>query len=305
MRDNIKSKLITFSILMANYNNAKYIKEAIKSVISQTYPHWELIIVDDVSTDNSIEKIKPYLKDNRIKLILHEKNIGYGGALKTAADNASNMILAVLDADDKLHENALKIMSEVYKNNPKYGFIYSTYWICDSNMQNPQIAKKVGPVDSQKTNLHGTNVSHFKTFQRDFYIKTKGYDPTQKRAVDKDIIFKMEEVTRFKFINKPLYYYRWHGKGLTQEKNRFLAELYHYIAKVKAYRRRVDTEIPNLTRKEIYFEYYRIMFYKLTHFLIYFYRLFKISNLIDIILNKIHLVPENVKIKFKFIKKLN
>jgi len=150
MRDNIKSKLITFSILMANYNNAKYIKEAIKSVISQTYPHWELIIVDDVSTDNSIEKIKPYLKDNRIKLILHEKNIGYGGALKTAADNASNMILAVLDADDKLHENALKIMSEVYKNNPKYGFIYSTYWICDFNMQNPQIAKKVGPVDSQK-----------------------------------------------------------------------------------------------------------------------------------------------------------
>ena len=71
MRDNTKSKPITFSILMANYNNSDNIEEAIQSVISQTYQHWKLIFVDDASTDNSIEIIKPYLKDNRIKLIIY------------------------------------------------------------------------------------------------------------------------------------------------------------------------------------------------------------------------------------------
>ncbi len=109
------SDTISFSILMANYNNGKYIKEAIESVISQTFPKWELIIVDDCSTDNSVVIIKSFLSENRIKLIQHKKNMGYGGSLKTAADNASNKFISILDSEDKLHENALEIMSESYR----------------------------------------------------------------------------------------------------------------------------------------------------------------------------------------------
>ena len=59
---------ISFSLLMTNYNNEKYIEEAINSVISQTYSNWELIIVDDCSTDNSIQIITPYLRNKKIKL---------------------------------------------------------------------------------------------------------------------------------------------------------------------------------------------------------------------------------------------
>ena len=54
---------------MANFNNSKYIKEAIKSIKNQTYNKWELIIVDDKSTDDSLKIINQYLKDKRIKLI--------------------------------------------------------------------------------------------------------------------------------------------------------------------------------------------------------------------------------------------
>ena len=75
---------------MASYGNDRYIEVAIKSVLFQTYPYWELLIVDDCSTDNSNEIAEKYLNDNRIKLIHHKFNQGYGGALKTAAENASN-----------------------------------------------------------------------------------------------------------------------------------------------------------------------------------------------------------------------
>lgn len=67
MKSNKASKSLSFSILMANYNNARYIEESIKGVISQTYSNWELIIVDDFSTDDSISRIQPFLKDKRIR----------------------------------------------------------------------------------------------------------------------------------------------------------------------------------------------------------------------------------------------
>ena len=68
---------ILFSVLIPNYNNAIYLSDLIKSIINQTYSLWECVIVDDASTDNSIDIIKSYIQlDNRIKLFLNEKNEG-------------------------------------------------------------------------------------------------------------------------------------------------------------------------------------------------------------------------------------
>ncbi|WP_415336255.1 glycosyltransferase family 2 protein, partial [Clostridium perfringens] len=62
------------SIIMPSYNTAKYISETIESVQSQTYPFWELIIVDDCSTDNTDEVVKPYLLDDRIRYLKNDSN---------------------------------------------------------------------------------------------------------------------------------------------------------------------------------------------------------------------------------------
>lgn len=275
----------SFSILMACFNNAKFIEIAIKSVISQKYSQWELIIVDDCSTDRSIDIINPFLKDKRIKLITHKENSGYGGSLKTSAANASNNILGILDADDKLHEKALEIMADAYRNNPNCGFIYSTMYDCDSNLENCLVNKMVGPTIPEKTNIFNIRVSHFKTFRRDLYKKTSGFDPNQKRAVDKDIIFKMEEVTKFKFIDTPLYYYRHHESGISQGKTEREAWIYHYIAKCKAYRRRLNKDIPNVSLQYLYFEYFKITFHKLNRIIKTLIRIFKTSNQVKKLLN--------------------
>ena len=280
-----KNKEISFSILMANYNNAKYIKEAIKSILSQTYSNWELIIVDDCSEDNSLEFINEYLSDPRIKLIIHEKNQGCGATKKTAADNASNDILGVLDADDKLHPTALAVMAKAYQDNPNCGLIYSTMWDCDSELKNCKVNTWIGPTIPEKSNIFKISISHFKTFSRNTYLKTLGFDPKQKKAVDKDIIFQLEEVTDLKYVNQPLYYYRQHTGGISQSNKHFKSDYYHYYAKLKAYKRRYNKKIPNLSKEEIYMEYYKMVIYRLRRFLIRIFRTLNLSVLIKSILN--------------------
>lgn len=294
---------ITFSILMANFNNSKFIEEAIESVLSQSYQYWELIIVDDCSTDKSIEKINPFLKDKRIKLISNNSNLGYGGALKTASDAANNEILAILDPDDKLHEKALEIMAKAYRENPDYGFIYSTTWSCDSELKNCKIVNWIGPDTPVKSNIFVPKISHLKTFRKDMYEKTTGFDPNQKRSVDKDIIYKLEEITKFKFVNVPLYYYRQHESGISQGKNKFQARIYLYIAKCKAYRRRLNTNIPNISLEALYLEYYKITFHSLIKFGKFVIKAFKIYNLATKILKKYPRLNSINFGKFNFLKK--
>lgn len=305
MKNHTRKQNYSFSILMANYNNSKYLKEAINSLISQTYLNWELIIVDDCSTDNSIEIINLFLKDKRIRLIRSNRNLGYGGALKTASDAAINEILAILDPDDKLHEKALEIMARAYRENSAYGFIYSTMWSCDSELKNCKIVKWIGPDIPEKTNIFVPKISHFKTFRKDVYEKTSGYDLSQKRSVDKDIIYKLEEVTKFKFVDVPLYYYRQHVSGISQGQNKFQARVYLYIAKCKAYHRRLNTDIPNVTLNYLYNEYYKITFHSLIKLGKFINNVFNISNLSTKILKKYPRLNSVNFRKFNFLKKIS
>lgn len=97
------------SIIMPAYNAEKYIADAIKSVLKQTYPHFELIIVDDASQDRTVEIVRSF-NDERIKLICHETNKGPGGARNTALEAARGRWITVLDADDWYLPNRLEVL---------------------------------------------------------------------------------------------------------------------------------------------------------------------------------------------------
>jgi len=115
------------SIITPSYKSEKFISQTIKSVLAQTYQNWEMIIVDDVSPDNSNEIIEEYSKkDSRIKLIKLEQNSGPAVARNRAIEEASGRYIAFLDADDlwmpqKL-EKQLAFMSE-----HNVAFTYSSY----------------------------------------------------------------------------------------------------------------------------------------------------------------------------------
>ena len=93
------------SIIMPSYNTADFISETIDSVLNQSYKNWELIIVDDCSTDNTDEIIKKYLSDQRIRYLKNEKNSGAAVSRNYALREAKGKWIAFLDSDDLwLHE---------------------------------------------------------------------------------------------------------------------------------------------------------------------------------------------------------
>jgi len=96
------------SVVMTSYNYEYCIRDAIESVINQTYKDWELIIVDDASTDNSVGVIKQYLNDSRIKLFVNPKNLGLSASLQRGIKEVSGNWIAFLESDDIFEPNSLE-----------------------------------------------------------------------------------------------------------------------------------------------------------------------------------------------------
>ena len=119
-----------FSIITPTYNRAHTIERAIKSLKSQTYKNWEMIISDDGSTDNTEEILKPYLEsDKRIKYFKYDENGGVGKARNFGLKNISDVTdwIGFLDSDDVFVENALELMKNKIKEFPDIrNFAFST-----------------------------------------------------------------------------------------------------------------------------------------------------------------------------------
>lgn len=114
------------SIIMPSYNTAKYIAESIHSVLAQTYEKWELLIVDDCSTDNTDEIVKPFLADERIRYFKNEKNSGAAISRNKALREAKGKWIAFLDSDDLwLPEKLEKQIAFMQEND--YKFSYTEY----------------------------------------------------------------------------------------------------------------------------------------------------------------------------------
>ncbi|RUA05759.1 MAG: glycosyltransferase family 2 protein [Gammaproteobacteria bacterium] len=119
------------SIITPSYNSEDFISFTIKSVLDQTYQNWEMIIIDDCSTDNSTEIIQGYIqKDSRIKLIYTKKNSGPSAARNLAIEISKGRYIAFLDADDIWLPHKLKTQIQ-FMNDNNLSFTYSSYYLID------------------------------------------------------------------------------------------------------------------------------------------------------------------------------
>lgn len=240
MRDNP-----LFSVLIANYNNGKYLMDAIESVKAQTYTNWEIIIVDDGSTDNSPELYKQLKQDSRIHVFYNEDNKGCGYTKRRCAELANGEICGFLDPDDCIVESALQIMTEAHAQNSNASLVYSTYYITDNslNVLNHSTNECQIPNDSSFLE-YGRGISHFATFKKEYYNNTLGIDSKMMRAVDHDLYYKLEEVGRVVYIDEPLYYYRNNtGQNISTGEKAEPAFFWHLLAKADACKRRgLDVE---------------------------------------------------------------
>ena len=120
------------SIIMPSYNTAKYIGDSIQSVLDQTYTNWELIIVDDCSTDDTDEVIKAFLADDRIRYFKNNNNSGAAVSRNLALKEAKGKWIAFLDSDDLWKNDKLQKQIHFMKEN-NYFFSYTRYYEINEN----------------------------------------------------------------------------------------------------------------------------------------------------------------------------
>jgi glycosyltransferase involved in cell wall biosynthesis len=114
------------SIIMPSYNTGRFIKETIESVLAQSYPAWELIIVDDCSTDDTDDVVSQYLADKRIRYIKNDTNSGAAVSRNRALREAKGKWIAFLDSDDLWEPDKLQKQISFMRDNG-YHFSYTNY----------------------------------------------------------------------------------------------------------------------------------------------------------------------------------
>ena len=226
--------------------------EAIESVRQQTYTHWEIVLVDDASTDNSKQLYKDLEKDERIHIYYSEQNMGCGYTKRRCAELAQGEICGFLDADDALTKDALAIMIDAHAKHPEASLINATYYIANADLQILSISSNECQIPSGSSFLeNGRGISVFAAYKKAYYNKTIGIRSDFRRAVDHYLYYLLEEVGNVIYIDKPLYIYRQNtGNNISLQENAEKAYFWHLLAMIDACNRR-HLDIESIVYREL------------------------------------------------------
>lgn len=239
-----------FSIVVANYNNGRFLPFLIDSIKKQSYKNWELIIVDDCSKDDSLDILKPYETDASIKIIKHNENKRAGGAFKSGTEAATGDIVGLMGAEDALPSNSLEEIVLFYEQH-KDENLSSIYTLCaDCDFETMEVLglckTNRGLRDDVPSILLDKSpmTMAFQTYLRHKYFETEGFSTELTSAVDQDIMYKLEEVGKVLCLPKVLYHYRQNPQGISREPS-LKPSIAAKKAIVLAYFRRKAQNYPN------------------------------------------------------------
>lgn len=212
MLDKVEKKMV--SIVLPVYNGEKYLEKSIQSVISQSYMNWELLILDDCSTDNSSIIAKKYVaRDNRIKYYRNESNLKLPRNLNKGFSLSNGEYLTWTSDDNMYKPNAIEKMVDALENNDDSDFVFASCRIID---EDDNEIEYIMVDDLSKKRIVGLDsVGACFMYTRKVYETVGDYDPNFTLVEDFDywqrIFMKFNAVT----INEILYFYRWHDGALT------------------------------------------------------------------------------------------
>lgn len=205
------------SIVLPTYNGSRYLREAIESCLRQTYQNWELVLVDDCSTDASPEIIAEYAKrDARIRSIRHEVNKKLPAALNTGHDAARGDYLTWTSDDNRFLPTAIEEMTRFLEEHPTTALVYTDCILIDHTGQYlhdfpAQPASRLAYVDA---------LGACYLYRRTVYETLGGYDTDLFLAEDYEYWLRAYRQFELVPLHKVLYEYRWHNESLTKSANR-------------------------------------------------------------------------------------
>lgn len=256
-----------FSFLIANYNNSRYIKQCLGSVFCQTYTNWEVVLVDDGSTDNFEEVIDEYKDDQRIRVFRNGTNQGCSFTKRKCVELAWGEVAGFLDPDDTIDCAAVNIMMEAHSRRQDCSIVHSTLFICDADLtvvRKADFAKELPP-DIPYLLLGDGSIHAFATFKKASYDRTAGLDPVRikDRAIDQELYYILEEQGNVLFIDQPLYYYRIHSGSISNWGNEVEATFQHQMIIIESCKRRIaGLKKSSREDKSVWIRKYRTRLYK-------------------------------------------
>ncbi len=201
-------------IYAPTYNVGKYVKEMIHSISSQSYKDWVLGIVDDCSTDDTMEKLD--IKNDRIIIKQNQLHIGKIGKIKNETISLFEKqpeFYCSVDSDDIIPNYAIELFVNYMDKNPHVGALCGNFVCFDES------GKKWSYPHVTNTNNFDSNILlqymcmfPLRFYRREFYEQVGGYDNDLTSAIDYDLALKLDEVCKIERIKEPItYLYRQHS----------------------------------------------------------------------------------------------
>lgn len=237
------------SIILPTYNGEKYIRESIQSIIDQTYQDWELIVIDDCSTDNTNRIVAEFeSKDERIKLYKNKKNLRLPASLNRGFELSKGDFLTWTSDDNLYNPNAIEKLVEALSSDEKYGLVFSRMEFIDADGGTNNLSMDVK--DENEIYYHNIVGASF-MYTRKVYECIGDYNVQKFLMEDYDYWLRVANSFSIKYLNEILYKYRLHQGSLTETRNRQMLEEKIKLLKEQLKLPGLDKEIYRLINKEL------------------------------------------------------
>ena len=243
------------SVLMPVYNGEKYLAEAIESILNQTFRDFELIAIDDASTDSTWKIINSYA-DSRLIKLQNEKNLGVNATTNRGIQQARGEFIVKADADDVSYPDRFERQVNFFQNHPEIGVVAGS--IQRINADGEKIGTPTIPI--QEPYL----IKFWLTFEsvlnqpavmmRKAILNQVGnYDPNYRAGGDYELWTRLANATLIANLAGPLVYYRVHGQSITftltgSQKNTHLLVCQHQIERLTRHLYSEDSLLPLFTK---------------------------------------------------------
>jgi glycosyltransferase involved in cell wall biosynthesis len=210
------------SVTVTNYNYGRFLAQNIESVLSQTFGDFELLLIDNASTDESREVMQGYAaKDERVRIIVHPENLGYFASLREAGEVSRGRYRVPIEADDWVIEpDAFAAQVELLERHPTVTFVYSAMSMLGSNGDVHFVARAhdqdvVIPGPEALESILSFHLTHTGMMMRqDAYRATSGYDSRFPHIADMHLGAQLCALGDVGYINSRLYAFRQHDTNL-------------------------------------------------------------------------------------------
>jgi glycosyltransferase involved in cell wall biosynthesis len=197
------------SIVMASKNYAQFVALAVQSVLDQTFTDWELVIIDDGSTDATSTVLAPFLKDSRIRYVASDF-LGQSRAKNLGARLTKGEFIAYLDADDAWQPTKLAKQLEVLRSSPKVGVCFTQRLLMDESGATRVASDPPAPSGNVLPEIFLRNFVCFSSVmvRRTVFDHVGSFDPAWDLSIDFDLWLRVAQHYEFHQVQEPLTLYR-------------------------------------------------------------------------------------------------